>query len=179
MKAIISTEYKIFFKERKERIYKAQYDALKAVNKELINLYWDIGRSIVAKQESLGWGKAIVETLAKDLQKEFPGIQGFSSANLWRMRNFYLTYHLNEKLAPLVREISWTKNVLIVERCKDEFQREFYIKMTKKFGWTKDVLINQLEAGALERYMANQTTFDKDIPRTYRHQAKLARKDAL
>ena len=77
MKAIISTEYKSFFKEIKERINKAQYDALKAVNKELINLYWDIGKSMVAKQEKLGWGKAIVETLAKDLQKEFPGIQGF------------------------------------------------------------------------------------------------------
>jgi hypothetical protein len=62
----------------------------------------------VAKQEKLGWGKSIVETLARDLQKEFPGIQGFSSANLWRMRNFYITYQENGKLAPLVREISWT-----------------------------------------------------------------------
>jgi len=116
MKAIMSAEYKTFFKEIKERIHKAQYDAFKAVNKELINLYWDIGRSIVAKQDTLGWGKAIVETLAKDLQKDFPGIQGFSSANLWRMRNFYLTYHSNEKLAPMVREISWTKNVIVIYR---------------------------------------------------------------
>jgi len=161
MSVVVAAEYKTFLKEIKERIYKAQYDALKAVNKELINLYWDMGRSIVAKQDELGWGKAIVETLAKDLQKEFPGIQGFSSANLWRMRNFYLTYHQNEKLAPLVREISWTKNIIIMERCKDDIQREFYIKTTKKFGWTKDVLINQLEAGAFERYMANQTSFDK------------------
>ncbi|MBI4687359.1 MAG: DUF1016 domain-containing protein [Nitrospirae bacterium] len=177
MKAVISAEYKTFFKEIKERIYKAQYDALKAVNKELINLYWDIGKSIVAKQEKLGWGKAIVETLAKDLQKEFPGIQGFSSANLWRMRNFYLTYWSNEKLAPMVREISWTKNIMIMERCKDDIRREFYLKITKKFGWTKDVLINQLEAGAFERYMVNQTNFDKAVPEKYRHQAKLAVKD--
>jgi predicted nuclease of restriction endonuclease-like (RecB) superfamily len=177
MSSVVTTEYKTFLKEIKERIYKAQYDALKAVNRELINLYWDIGRSIVAKQEKLGWGKAIVETLAKDLQKEFPGIQGFSSANLWRMRNFYLTYRLNEKLAPLVREISWTKNVIIMERCKEDIRREFYIKTTKKFGWTKDVLINQLEAGAFERYMANQTNFDKSVPGKYRHQAKLAVKD--
>ena len=177
MKAIMSVEYKTFFKEIKERIYKAQYDALKAVNKELINLYWDIGKSIVAKQDKLGWGKAIVETLAKDLQKEFPGIQGFSSANLWRMRNFHLTYRTNEKLAPLVREISWTKNVIIMERCKDDIRREFYLKTTKKFGWTKDVLINQIEAVAFERFMANQTNFDKTVPEKYRHQAKLAVKD--
>ena len=72
MKTITSPEYKTFIKEIKGRIYKAQYDALKAVNKELIQLYWDIGKSIVAKQEKLGWGKAIVKTLAKDLQNEFP-----------------------------------------------------------------------------------------------------------
>ncbi|HHT9126862.1 MAG TPA: PDDEXK nuclease domain-containing protein [Candidatus Brocadiia bacterium] len=177
MKNMMSTEYKTFFKEIKERIHKAQYDALKSVNRELIDLYWDIGKSIVAKQEKLGWGKAIVETLAKDLQKEFPGIQGFSSANLWRMRNFYLAYHKNEKLAPMVREISWTKNIIILERCKDDIRREFYLKITKKFGWTKDVLINLLEAGTFERYMVNQTNFDKAVPEKYRHQAKLALKD--
>ncbi len=177
MSAIVTVEYKTFFKQITERIYKARYDALKAVNKELINLYWDIGKSIVVKQEKLGWGKAIVETLAKDLQKEFPGIQGFSSANLWRMRNFYLAYNKNEKLAPMVREISWTKNIIILEQCKDDIRREFYLRTTKKFGWTKDVLINQLEAGAFERYMANQTNFDKAVPEKYRHQAKLAVKD--
>ena len=177
MKAVMSTEYRSFFKEIKERIYRAQYDALKSVNKELIKLYWDIGKSIVAKQEKLGWGKAIVESLAKDLQKEFPGIQGFSSRNLWNMRTFYLTYKNNQKLQPLVAEISWTKNIIIMERCKDNIRREFYLKATKKFGWTKDVLINQLEAGAFERYMANQTNFDKTVPEKYRHQAKLAVKD--
>jgi len=176
MKAVMSTEYKTFFKEIKERIYRAQYDALKSVNKELIKLYWDIGKSIVAKQEKLGWDKAI-ESLAKDLQKEFPGIQGFSSRNLWNMRTFYLTYKNNQKLQPLVAEISWTKNIIIMERCKDNIRREFYLKATKKFGWTKDGLINQLEAGAFERYMANQTNFDKTVPEKYRHQAKLAVKD--
>lgn len=134
MKNILPAEYKSFFQELKERIHKAQYAALRAVNKELIALYWDIGKSIVSTQEELGWGKAVVETLARDLQNEFPGMQGFSSANLWRMRNFYLAYGDSEKLAPLVREISWTKNVIIMERCKDELQREFYLKVTKKFG---------------------------------------------
>ncbi|GBE40041.1 hypothetical protein BMS3Bbin08_02677 [bacterium BMS3Bbin08] len=177
MSVIVAAEYKTFLKEIKERIHKAQYDAFKAVNKELINLYWDIGKSIVAKQEKLGWGKAIVETLAKDLQKEFPGIQGFSVQNLWNMRQFYSAYNDNPKLQPLVGEISWTKNVIIMQRCKDDIQREFYIKTTKKFGWTKDVLINQLEAGAFERYMANQTNFDKAVSAKYRHQAKLAVKD--
>lgn len=177
MKKIVGTEYKTLLKEIKDRIHKAHYDALKFVNKELINLYWDIGRSIVVKQNELGWGKSVVETLAKDLQSEFPGIHGFSARNLWNMRTFYLTYKENQKLQPMVAEISWTKNVVIMERCKDEFQREFYIKVTKKFGWTKDVLINQLEAGAFERFMVNQTNFDKAVPEKYRRQAKLAVKD--
>ena len=177
MSVVVTAEYKTFFKEIKERIHKAQYDALKSVNKELINLYWDIGKSITAKQKKLGWGKSIVETLARDLQKEFSGIHGFSARNLWNMRTFYLTYKDSQKLQPLVAEISWTKNVIIMERCKDDIRREFYIKTTRKFGWTKDVLINQLEAGAFERYMANQTNFDKTVPGKYRHQAKLAVKD--
>ena len=92
MKTALPAEYSSFFMELKERIHKAQYAALKAVNKELIALYWDIGKSIVGRQEALGWGKSVVETLARDLHNEFPGIQGFSSANLWRMRNFYLAY---------------------------------------------------------------------------------------
>jgi predicted nuclease of restriction endonuclease-like (RecB) superfamily len=75
----------------------------------------------------------VVETLARDLQNEFPGIQGFSARNLWNMRTLYLAYRENEKLQPLVAEISWTKNVIIMERCKDLQQREFYLKMTKKF----------------------------------------------
>src|SRR4030043_936527 len=177
MSVIVTAEYRTFFKEIKERIHKAQYDAFKSVNKELIDLYWDIGKSIVAKQEKLGWGKSIVETLARDLQKEFPGIQGFSARNLWNMRTFYLTCKDSQKLQPLVAEISWTKNVIIMERCKDDIRREFYIKTTRKFGWTKDVLINQLETGAFERYMANQTNFEKTVPEKYRHQAKLAVKD--
>ncbi len=99
-------EYTLFVLEIKQRIKEAQYSALRTVNKELINLYNDIGKKIVDQQEKFGWGKSIVETLAKDLQKEFPGVQGFSSWNLWRMRNFYIQYSQNTKLAPLVQEIS-------------------------------------------------------------------------
>lgn len=74
----------------KEKVYRSQYQALKQVNKALIGLYWEIGHSIVLKQQQHSWGKSVVETLAKDLQKEFPGMQGWSVANLWRMRKFYL-----------------------------------------------------------------------------------------
>ncbi|MCK5220896.1 MAG: DUF1016 domain-containing protein, partial [Candidatus Aminicenantes bacterium] len=104
MNQIRQSDYQSFVKEIKEKIYEAQYKALKAVNLELISLNWDIGKSIIEKQEQLGWGKSVVETLSKDLQKEFPGIHGYSSQNLWRMRRFYLVYQDNTKLAPMVRE---------------------------------------------------------------------------
>jgi predicted nuclease of restriction endonuclease-like (RecB) superfamily len=118
----------------KARVRRAQYDAFKAVNKELIALYWDIGKMIVARQKGKSWGKAVVENLASDLQKEFPGMQGFSSQNIWYMRQFYLEYGGNQKLQPLVGEISWTKHLVIMAGCKTDEERMFYIEMTKRFG---------------------------------------------
>lgn len=147
------------------------------MNKETINLYWEIGEEIFKQQEEKGWGKSDVEVLAKELQKEFPGAKGYSAANLWRMRNFYLTYKDFEKLAPLVREISWSNNIVIMEKCKDNLQKEFYIQMTKRYGWTKRILTNFIEAKNYEKYLLNQTNFDLTIPEERRMQAKLAVKD--
>lgn len=172
-----NVEYKRFFVEIKERIYKAQYDALRAVNKELIQLYWDIGKKIVEKQSALGWGKSVVETLSIDLQKEFPGVRGFSVRSLWYMRNFYDLYSGNPKLQPMVAEISWAKNLVILDKCKDNLEREFYIKAVKKFGWSKNVLIHQVENKSYQKYLLNQTNFDKTLPAEIKHQAKLAVKD--
>ncbi|MDI6792620.1 MAG: PDDEXK nuclease domain-containing protein [bacterium] len=170
-------EYSALLQDIKQRIHFAQYEALKAVNKELIGLYWDIGRMIVERQQDKTWGKSVVEQLAKDLQTEFPGIKGFSGRNIWYMRNFYLCYMQNEKLQPLVAEIGWTHNLIIMEKCKDDLQREFYIRMTRKFGWTKNVLIHQIENQAYEKTLLGQTNFDKTLPESVQNQAKLAVKD--
>jgi predicted nuclease of restriction endonuclease-like (RecB) superfamily len=159
---IIKSDYETFLAEIKERIRQAQYDALKAVNKELIKLYWDIGKMIVEKQKKYGWGKSIVENLARDLQKEFPGMRGLSSRNLWYMRDFYLTYKDKPKLQPLVAEISWTHNIIIMERCKDDLEREFYIRMSRKFGWSKNVLIHHIENKTYEKTLSGQTSFEKN-----------------
>ena len=172
-----SKEYTHLLETIKTRIRQAQYDALKAVNKEMIALYWDIGRMIVDRQEKQGWGKSVVENLAADLQKEFPGVQGYSKDNLWRMRKFYLQYRDNQKLAPMVQEIGWTHNIYILERCGDDLEREFYIRMTRKFGWTKNVLIHQIENKTYEKTLLNQTNFNKALPEKIKNQAKLAVKD--
>lgn len=177
MTEILKNDYKTFLAEVKERIRQAQYEALKAVNRELIQLYWDIGKMIVERQKQYGWGKSIVETLAQDLQKEFTGMKGFSKDNLWRMRKFYLNYSGNEKLAPLVQEISWAHNIIIMEKCKDKLEREFYIRMARKFGWSKNVLIHQIENKTYEKTITGQTNFEKTLPANLKHQANLAIKD--
>ncbi|EKD28833.1 MAG: hypothetical protein ACD_79C00188G0004 [uncultured bacterium] len=172
-----SNEYAVLLNSIKDRIRRAQYDALKAVNKDMIALYWDIGSMILNRQEKEGWGKSVVENLSSDLQKEFPGVQGYSVQNLWYMRQFFSEYHGNKKLQPLVGEISWSKNVIIMSRCKDSLEREFYMRMTRKFGWTKNVLIHQIDNKSYEKTMINQTNFNKTLPEKIQHQAKLAVKD--
>ena len=161
----------------KDRIKSAQLTAARAVNRELIRLYWDIGESIVKKQIEQDWGSAVVEELAKELQLEFPGMQGFSSRNVWKMRNLYLSYKENAKLPQLVAEIGWSHNLVILEKCKDNLEREYYIKMTKRFGWSKNVLVHNIEKKSYEMFLTNQTSFDKELSEKYKHQAKLAIKD--
>ncbi len=172
-----SPGYTHLLAEVKERIRSAQYAALKAVNTELIGLYWDIGRMIVERQDVEGWGKAVVEQLAADLRTEFPGVGGFSASNLWRMKAFFEAYAGLEKLAPLVREIGWSHNLAILERCKDPLEREFYIRMTRKFGWSKNVLIHQIDNQSYEKSLLGQTSFDQALTPELRAQAKLAVKD--
>jgi len=161
----------------KERVRAAQYAALKAVNTEMASLYWDIGRMIVERQQEEKWGKAVVQLLAVYLQSEFPGVRGFSAQNLWYMRQFYLEYSGNERLQPLVGEIGWAHNLIIMGKCKEALQREFYIRMTRKFGWSKNVLLHQIENQSYEKSLLGQTNFDQALTPELRAQAKLAVKD--
>ena len=174
---ILSPEYLDFRNEITSRIRSAQYEALKAVNKEMIALYWEIGRRITEQQAALGWGKSVVENLSRDIQKEFPGIKGFGVSNMWDMARFYAEYRSNEILQPLVGEISWSKHIVILTKCKETRQRQFYILSTKKYGWTKDVLINKIEAKTYENYLLGQSNFDTTLPEKIKSQAILALKD--
>ena len=177
MSDLIPNDYGEFLADLKSRIRRAQYQALRATNTELVKLYWEIGESIHRKQEQLGWGKAVVETLARDLQAEFPGRNGFSAQNLWFMRQFYNEYRDRPKLQPLVREISWSKNLVVLGRCKDDLQREFYLRATARFGWTKAILQHQIDNKSYEKYLLNQTNFDQTLPPEVQSQASLAVKD--
>lgn len=174
---ILSPEYLNFKNEITARIRSAQYEALKSVNKEMIALYWEVGKRITEQQTALGWGKSVVENLSRDIQKEFPGIKGFGVSNMWDMARFYTEYQSNEILQPLVGEISWSKHIVILTKCKETQQRQFYILATKKYGWTKDVLINKIEAKTYENYLLGQSNFDITLPDSIKNQAILALKD--
>lgn len=165
-----------FIAETIQKVRQAQYEALKAVNTHLISLYWELGKDISEKQK-LGWGKAIVPTLSKELQKEFPAMTGFSVGNLWLMAQFYAEYQHDTNLVPLVREISWTKHTVILKKCKDPQERLFYTIATKKFGWTKEIVIHQIENNTYQKYLLNQTNFDDVLTDKIKNQAYLAVKD--
>lgn len=132
-------------------IERARENAFRAVNHELISMYWEIGAYVSKKVKNGGWGKSVVTDFARFIQAERPDIKGFSASNIWRMRQFYETYKENEKLAPLVREISWTQNLLIMSRAKTEEAREFYLHLCRRNNYTKRELERQIDSMLFER----------------------------
>lgn len=172
MKNIAGKEYIKFLNEIKSRIVMARIQAIKSVNKELIKLYWDIGRAIVERQEKYKWGDAVVEKLATDLKGDFKTTFGFSTQNLWYMRQFYLEYKDVPILQQLVGEIPWGHNILILSKIKDRNEREYYIKASAEMGWSRNVLLNQIKAGAYEFSLRRKThNFPRVLPKYLAEQA--------
>jgi predicted nuclease of restriction endonuclease-like (RecB) superfamily len=182
-KTVRSPDYTDWLGEMKSRIRSARLSAARSVNRELILLYWDIGQGIVEKQQALGWGKSVVESLSRDLKVEFPSIAGLSPDNLWRMRQFYSEYssaaflsqagealrRLNvaefleqpvpENAAQAVRDLAalapWGHHLEIMKKVTEPVGRLFYLLATARFGWTRKVLLNQIKAGAYERSLSS------------------------
>lgn len=168
-----------FLETVKGRIRDSRIRATRAASKELITLYWKIGQDIVEKQEELGWGKSVVEQLSKDLKLEFPGTLGFSTQNLWYMRQFYLEYRAHTNLQQLVGEIPWSSNLSIFSKVKDYAAREYYLRATAELGWGRNVLIHQIQMGAYERHLITrkQHTFNETLPYVLAEQADRTMKD--
>jgi predicted nuclease of restriction endonuclease-like (RecB) superfamily len=129
----------------------ARTRALTAVNQELVSLYWQIGEYISRKLESAAWGEGVVEQLADHIARAHPDLRGFTRSNLLRMRQFYETYRGDEKVAPLVRQLPWTHNLLILSRAKRAEEREFYLRMALRERWSKRELERQLNGALFER----------------------------
>jgi predicted nuclease of restriction endonuclease-like (RecB) superfamily len=147
----ISRNYAGLLKDIKTRIREAQYAALRAVNKELIALYWDIGKMIVERQKGNTWGMAIVTRLARDLRACFPAMRGFSNRNLWEMKKFYEAYKGGSKLQPLVAEIPWSHNLIILHHTGALQAREFYLRTCARERWSRRELERQIGASLFER----------------------------
>lgn len=139
------------FSEITGLIDSARQRAYQAVNTTLIELYWQVGAYLSGKINAAEWGEGIVEQLAQHIANTQPGLKGFTRANLFRMRQFYETYHAQEKVAPLVRQLSWTHNLIILGRSKRPEEREFYLKMAAQEKWSKRELERQYDTALFER----------------------------
>ena len=207
--SIASTEYRKFIEDLKTRVISAHISAVRAVNRDLILLYWGIGRGIVEKQKTLGWGDSVVEMVAADLRQAFPTTTGFSPRNLRSAKQLYLSYSdpiiwlqavaklprgakvdnaeiwpqaaaklTNETavefLRQLVAEIPWGQNLLILNKFSDPAARLYYLRATAQFGWSRNVLLNQIKAGAYERAATEKKThnFPLALPEHLAEQAE-------
>ncbi|MCL2811831.1 MAG: PDDEXK nuclease domain-containing protein [Clostridia bacterium] len=141
------------FNEILSIIERARENAFRAVNRELISMYWDIGAYVSEKTKTGGWGKSVVADFSKYIQTKYLGIRGFSPQNIWRMKQFYETYRDNEKLSTLSREISWSSNVLIIMHSRSEEEREFYLLLTQKQKYSVRELERQMDSHLFERTM--------------------------
>ena len=175
--SLLSEEYGSILEQIKRKIEAAQARAMSSANRELISVYWDLGRMIYEQQQKANWGDSVVKQLATDLQCSFPGMRGFSSRNLWMMKDFYQTYMGNQKLQTLSAEISWSHNTALLTKCSDPLEREFYMRMVKNKGWSYRVLLNQINNKAYERTLTTQTNFEKNLPKKMHAEAKLDVKD--
>lgn len=170
--------YKRFFQDVLDTINSAKYEAYKSVNKFHIGQNFEIGKLIVQNQEKNNWGKSIVDTLSKDINRVIDGAKGYSPQNLWRMRQFYLEYKDQPELLKLTLEIPWGQNLLVLHKIKDKAEKKYYLTATDKLAWSRAVLLNQIKAEAYNRYLIDKKTnnFEKTLPIHLSEQANEALK---
>jgi predicted nuclease of restriction endonuclease-like (RecB) superfamily len=173
----VPSGYLRFFNELKGWIRTARVKATLSANRELIELYWRIGKGIVERQRVAGWGRSVVERLSRDLRSEFPQSRGFSIQNIWKMRAFFLAWtrkHSNLSQAvreldvlampPELGEIPWGQNTELIFRLKNPVERLWYARKTVEQGWSRAVLVHQIEVGLFERLGKSVTNFAKTLP---------------
>jgi predicted nuclease of restriction endonuclease-like (RecB) superfamily len=156
--------YQQWLEALEAQIQQAQFRTAVRVNSELILLYWQIGKSILDKQETLGWGAKVVDRLAKDLQKAFPTIKGFSLRNLKYMRAFADAYPDEAIVQQAAAQIPWFHNCILLDKVKDPKARVWYIQQTLKNGWSRNVLAMQIDSGLYKRQGAALTNFEQTLP---------------
>ncbi len=171
-------EYLCLLNDIKARVRSAQIKAAICVNKELIGLYWDVGKMIAEKQAKGKWGDSIVDMLASDLKREFPDMKGFSRSNLFNIRQWRLFYStMDEKVQQLVRQLPWGHNVVIVSKIKEPTEAVFYLTETLKNNWSRNILIHQIESGLYARSGKILHNFEATLPTPQSDLARQTLKD--
>jgi predicted nuclease of restriction endonuclease-like (RecB) superfamily len=160
----VPSGYPEFLQDLKARIQAAQVRAAFAVNRELILLYWSIGRDLSQRFAAEEWGGKIIDRLAQDLQTEFPGVEGFSPRNLRYMRSLAEAWPEEEILQHLVAKLPWSHNVRVLDRIKDRPTREWYLRAALEYGWSRDVLVLQIKSGLHDREGKALTNFPRALP---------------
>jgi len=160
----LPSDYETLLKTLKERIRSAQVRAALAVNRELVLLYWQIGSAILQQQQQQGWGAKVIDRLSADLRSAFPDIKGFAARNLRYMRAFAEAYPNPEMVQQVVAEIPWGHHVRLLDRTKDPKERFWYIQQTVEHGWSRNVLIHQMEQDLYHRQGSAPNNFDRTLP---------------
>ena len=151
--------------ELKSRIYNAQQRATLAVNRELILLYWEIGRDILERQAAQGWGAKVIERLAHDLRNAFPDMKGFSRTNLLYMRSFAESWSDEQVVQQAVGQLPWGHNLVLLTKLKQSEQRLFYAQKALEYNWSRNVLVMQIETRLMERQGNAVTNFEQRLPK--------------
>lgn len=161
----------------KGKIHGARMRAALAANQELTLLYWDIGRAVLERQEQAGWGAKVVERLSADLRRAFPDMKGLSSRNLKYMRRFSEAWPEREFVQQLVAQIPWGHNVRLLDKLSDPEDRRFYVRRTIQHGWSRNILLMQIETGLHRRQGKAITNFETSLPAPQSDLAKNLLKD--
>jgi predicted nuclease of restriction endonuclease-like (RecB) superfamily len=156
--------YEQFLGELKQRVRSAQLRAGLAVNRELVLLYWSIGKDILERQSREGWGAKVIDRLGQDLSREFPEMTGFSSRNLKYMRAFAEAWRDESIVQQLVAQLPWGHQVRILDMVKDASARQWYVRQAIHNGWSRNVLVHQIEGGLYERQGRALTNFERTLP---------------
>lgn len=173
----IAEGYDDFLRDLKERIRSAQVRAVLAVNRELVLLYWQIGRDILTRQQQQGWGAKVIERLSADLRSLFPEMKGFSPRNLKYMRAFAEAYSEESFVQQVVAQIPWGHNVRLLDLIKDSTERLWYAQQTIQYGWSRNILVHQIESGLYRRQGKATTNFDRTLPKPQSELAQQLLKD--
>lgn len=169
--------YEDWLSDLKGRIHHAQQSATLAVNRELIQLYWQIGTDILARQAAQGWGAKVIERLAHDLKKAFPEMKGFSARNLKYMRMFAESWQSDAFVQQPVAQIPWGHNLVLLSKLKTVEERLAYAQKTLENGWSRNVLVMQIETGLMERQGTALTNFEQQLPKPQSDLARESLKD--